>query len=75
MTRTLEATFDGTSLHLSEALDLEPNTVVRVTIETLDAPLPNDFLSVCLAANLDGPTDWSENLEEYLYGNKENSAK
>lgn len=34
MTRTLEATFDGSVLRLDEPLDLEPNTRVRVTIET-----------------------------------------
>ena len=34
MTRTLEATFDGKALRLDEPLDLEPNTRVRVTIET-----------------------------------------
>jgi len=62
MTRILEATFDGTSLRFSEVLDLEPNTIVRVTIETVDPTVPNDFLAVCLAANLDGPRDWSENF-------------
>ena len=34
MTRTVEATFDGEVLLLDEPLDLEPNTRVRVTIET-----------------------------------------
>jgi hypothetical protein len=34
MTRTLEATFDGNVLRLEEPLDLQPNTHVRVTIET-----------------------------------------
>ena len=38
MTRTIEATFDGEVLLLDEPLDLEPNTRVRVTIETSDAP-------------------------------------
>ena len=70
MTRTMDAVFDGTSLKLNETLDLEPNTVVRVTIETIVPPMPTDFIATCLAANLDGPEDWSENLEEYLYGNK-----
>ncbi|MEO7718279.1 MAG: hypothetical protein ABIY70_18925 [Capsulimonas sp.] len=71
MTRTLNATFDGaSSLKLDEQLDLAPNTVVRVTIETVDAPAANDFLAICLGANLDGPADWSENLEHYLYGDK-----
>lgn len=68
MTRTLEAFFDGTSLQLKETLDLEPNTVVRVTIETLDMPTPTDFLAVCQSADLDGPADWSENLEDYSHG-------
>jgi hypothetical protein len=34
MSRTLEATYDGQTLRLDEPLDLEPNTRVRVTIET-----------------------------------------
>lgn len=34
MTRTVEATFDGEALRLDEPLDLQPNTRVRVTIET-----------------------------------------
>jgi hypothetical protein len=75
MTRTLDATFDGTALQFNETLDIEPNTLVRVTIETVDTPSPSDFLAVCLAANLDGPSDWSENLEEYLYGNKRDPAE
>ena len=75
MTVTIEATFDGTSLQLNEPLDLKPNTLVRVTIETLDSPNPSDFLAVFLAANLDGPADWSENLEEYLYGDSHHVAK
>ncbi len=37
MTRTVEATFDGEALILDEPLDLEPNTRVRVTIETSGA--------------------------------------
>ncbi|BDI32424.1 hypothetical protein CCAX7_44750 [Capsulimonas corticalis] len=76
MTRTLNATFDGaSSLKLDEQLDLAPNTIVRVTIETVDVPAANDFLAVCLAANLDGPEDWSENLEHYLYGDKRDSSE
>ncbi len=37
MTKTLEATFDGETLRPDEPLDLEPNTRVRVTIETTAA--------------------------------------
>jgi len=31
---------------------------------------PYEFLKVLEQANLDGPPDWSENLEEYLYHGK-----
>lgn len=34
MTQTLEATFDGQGLRLDEPLKLQPNTRVRITIET-----------------------------------------
>jgi hypothetical protein len=30
-----------------------------------------NFLIVAQSANLDGPPDWSENLDEYLYGGKQ----
>jgi AF2212-like protein len=38
MTTTLEATFDGKVLRPDTPLDLEPNTRVRVTIETREKP-------------------------------------
>jgi hypothetical protein len=38
MTRTLEATFDGKVLRPDKPLNLEPNTRVRVTIETREKP-------------------------------------
>ena len=36
MTRTVNATFDGDVLRTDEPIDLEPNTRVRVTIETVE---------------------------------------
>ena len=38
MTTTLEATFDGQVLRPDKPLDLEPNTRVRVTIESREKP-------------------------------------
>lgn len=38
MTKTLEATYDGSVLRLDEPLNLQPNTRVRVTIETREDP-------------------------------------
>lgn len=76
MTTTLNATFDGEVLRLDEPIELEPNTRVRVTIET-DEPIPEKdyiFLDIALSLNLQGPPDWSERYEDYLYGrdNQEN---
>ena len=66
--------FDGTVLHPNESLLLEPNTQVKMTIETIP-PANQDaniFLDTAQSLNLDGPPDWSTNLDTYLYGEKSN---
>lgn len=71
MTRTMTATFDGEVLRPDEPVDLEPNTKVRVTIETVESPAPKEpvsVLDVAASLKLEGPTDWSERFEDYLYG-------
>jgi predicted DNA-binding antitoxin AbrB/MazE fold protein len=69
MTRIVSATFDGEVLRLDEPVDLEPNTRVRVTIETPeDTTSEASFLDVAASLNLEGPSDWSARLEDYLYG-------
>jgi predicted DNA-binding antitoxin AbrB/MazE fold protein len=72
MTKTLEATYDGEVLRPDEPLELEPQTRVQITIETIPEPKENSrsFLDVAASLNLDGPADWSENFEQYLYGNR-----
>ena len=70
MVKTVEAVFDGTVFHPTEPITLAPNTRVRMTIEPV-APTESNtgsFLRTARALNLDGPPDWSANLEEYLYG-------
>jgi hypothetical protein len=70
MVKTVEALFDGTVFHPTEPIALAPNTRVRMTIETV-APAEStaaSFLRTARALNLDGPSDWSANIEEYLYG-------
>ncbi|HEX9991138.1 MAG TPA: antitoxin family protein [Chloroflexia bacterium] len=70
MVTTIEAMFDGEVLRPEEPLTLEPNTRVRITIETL--PLNGDkqmsFLDTARSLNLEGPPDWSANVDKYLYG-------
>jgi len=72
MTRTLHATFDGQVLRPEKALDLSPNTRVLITIETIaeTTPASQSFLKTSRSLNLEGPADWSERLEDYLYGNR-----
>lgn len=70
MTKTMTATFDGEVLRPDEPVDLEPNTRVRITIEASE-PLAEktlSFLDTAASLNLEGPSDWSERFEEYLYG-------
>jgi predicted DNA-binding antitoxin AbrB/MazE fold protein len=77
MTKTLEATYDGEVLRPDEPLELEPNTRVQITIESQDIRPSNggSFLKIARSLNLDGPSDWSERLEEYLYGTKSDAKK
>ncbi len=70
MSQTLEAVFDGKVIHPDEPITLEPNTRIRIVIETVteaDAK-PTSFLRAARSLKLDGPTDWSKNLDNYLYG-------
>lgn len=34
---------------------------------------PYEWLDIALKANLQGPPDWSEHLDDYLYGDKRNA--
>ena len=70
MTQTLNATFDGNVFRPDQPIELEPNTRVRITIESAPASEsePESFLRVARSLNLDGPSDWSSRLDEYLYG-------
>ncbi len=70
MVETLEAIFDGKVLRPERPLTLEPNTRVRITIETMQpaAEKTTSFLRTARSLNLDGPPDWATNLDIYLYG-------
>jgi hypothetical protein len=70
MTKTIEATFDGIVFRPTEPVILEPNTTVRLTVETLPVQtgMPTSFLQTAQSLNLEGPPDWATNLDKYLYG-------
>ena len=75
MTQTVEAIYDGVVLRPVAALELAPNTRVRLTVESLppSEAKSSSFLSTAKQLNLEGPADWSANLDEYLYGDRDPS--
>ena len=75
MITKLEARFDGTVLHPIEPLALKPNSRVLMTIETKPQDTEYTFLDTASSLNLDGPPDWSTNLDAYLYGEESKYEK
>lgn len=64
MVKTLDAVYDGTVLRPVKPLAIEPNTRVRITIETeLEKQEQASFLQTARSLELDGPVDWSTNYE------------
>jgi predicted DNA-binding antitoxin AbrB/MazE fold protein len=76
MVKTIDATFDGMVFRPSEPISLEPNTQVRLTIETTATSTEESasFLDTARSLNLKGPRDWSANFHQYLYGKDAGSA-
>jgi hypothetical protein len=67
MTTTIEAVYDGEVLRPEAPLPIQPNTRVTVTVEVPVSPSRQaSFLETALSINLEGPPDWSENLDSYL---------
>jgi len=71
MTTTIEAVFDGEVLRPEQPLKLEPNTRVTLVVTAPDTSAPGEsFLDRAMSIHLDGPADWSENLDRYLYDSR-----
>ncbi len=70
MGKTIEATFDGSVFRPTEPVPIEPNTRVWLTVEPAlpVAAEPTSFLQTARDLKLDGPPDWSANIDRYLYG-------
>ena len=72
MEKIVEATFDGEVIRLDEPLDAKPDTRVKVVIEEpSENRVYGSFLSVARSLKLRGPSDFSKNLDDYLYGGKQ----
>lgn len=69
MAESIEATYDGSVFRPLGPVELAPNTTVRLIVESL--PTVRDqstsFLQTARSLNLQGPADWSANLDKYLY--------
>lgn len=68
MNLIIEAVFDGKTFQPTEPVKLAPNTRVKITILPQNGGEERSFLDVAQSLNLDGPPDWSINLDNYLYG-------
>ncbi len=70
MASVIEATYDGKVFRPDGPVDIEPNTRVRIVIDAVlqNGQEPPSFLSIARNLRVDGPPDWSENLDKYLYG-------
>ncbi|MEC4805389.1 MAG: antitoxin AF2212-like protein [Jaaginema sp. PMC 1079.18] len=70
MTQEINAVFDGQVLQPESPLNLAAGTKVKITIETvlLEPKQSQSFLQTAQSLQLEGHPDWSENIEQYLYG-------
>ena len=77
MTKTMHVIYDGKVLKPCEPVDLEPNVEYTVIIKSKEKKNKN-FCDVLksIAGTVEGPEDWSEEHDHYLYGTpKKNENK
>jgi hypothetical protein len=75
---SVDATYDGKVVLPDEPLPLPPDARVTISFEMADEEQPPAetkkkgepyaVLKAALAANIEGPPDWSERVDHYLYG-------
>ncbi len=65
----IPALFDGKDILPDNQINLAPNTRIIIRIETVEEKSSGkcSFLKTARSLNLDGPKDWSERLDYYLY--------
>jgi hypothetical protein len=71
MGQELEAVFDGTALQLESPLNLAVGTRVRIIVESIvtdEQKQPKSFFQTAKSLKLQGDPDWSEKIDDYLYG-------
>lgn len=77
MNETIEATFDGKVFRPKKPVKLKPNTQVKIVIKTESSSKDKNifFLHTARRLKVDGPPDWSKNIDEYLGGKEMNNEK
>lgn len=70
MVLTIDAIYDGRVFLPVHPVELPINTHVQIAI-TADELFSPSFLDVAEELALEGPSDWSIQLDEYLYGGKQ----
>jgi Protein of unknown function DUF104 len=66
MIQVLEATFDGEVFRPVGTVKLAANTKVQLVIQTPSDQPGTSFLDVAEQLQLEGPSDWSLRVDEYL---------
>lgn len=68
--KIITAMFDGRAFYPLETIALPVNTRVRLNIEVLPSPAQAtvSFLATARSLQLQGPADWSANIDKYFYG-------
>ena len=77
MAITIDAEYNGTAFIPIDSVSLKKNHKYRLIIEeTTDEKNPTawDVLQNHIGS-IDGPEDWSENLDHYLYGSPKRTTK
>jgi hypothetical protein len=71
MIQSLEAIFDGEAFQPEVPLNMKAGTRVRLIVESVvsdEASQPKSFLQTAKSLQLEGEPNWSENIDQYLYG-------
>jgi predicted DNA-binding antitoxin AbrB/MazE fold protein len=76
MSGPIDATYDGTVFRPLQPVALPANTPVRLIVETVSvkSAAHSSFLKTAQSLRLEGPSDWSENLDKYLYDEESQSG-
>lgn len=70
VSKAIHATYDGQSFHVTEPIDIAPNTECIIYVEEVKDKKPVDAIDYLfsIAGTAHGPSDQSLEHDHYLYG-------